>query len=529
MTMDNSQIAFADNVSECITAEGLSMLETQAKYRSLYTHMSQGFAFNRIILTETGDAVDFEILEMNPALASILCLGKLRVIGRKGKEVSEMLNLLTPDFIESVAETAFIGEDKDFQTYCPSLGKWLNIFIHSPFRGYFSAIVEDITALKHMEHGWKESEHSYKTIFENTIDAIMIINQEKRFIEVNPRACKMLGYEIDELKAMTVLDIVTDDIDYIDKKREDIMKKGHLLFETCLKHRNNYFIPVEINSTVISYLNQPAILSVIRDVSERKHLEEELRISNVSLDERVKERTAELAWLNDELLTHQKRLRSLTSEMAMMEERQRRRIAQILHDGIGQSLALCKYHIDFIRTSRDKKEFRKKILEIDDTINAIIKETRSLTFELSPPILYELGLGKALMRLADQILTPHNILVHFENGSEPDTLGGDLRGLLFQSIRELFVNIMKHSKAKNVRVSLGNDSRLYSICVDDDGVGFDQKKYRLKPGNENCFGLFSISEKITYIGGHVDIVTEPGHGTKITLIVPISIDDNQEN
>jgi signal transduction histidine kinase len=109
-------------------------------------------------------------------------------------------------------------------------------------------------------------------------------------------------------------------------------------------------------------------------------------------------------------------------------------------------------------------------------------------------------------------------------------LSSDIRGLLFQAARELFVNIAKHAKAQHVRVCTKSDDRFFTLNVEDDGIGFNPNKH-VDTEKENCFGLFSISERITYIGGQIDILSEPGCGTKIRLCVPINMDDlkNGEN
>jgi signal transduction histidine kinase len=217
---------------------------------------------------------------------------------------------------------------------------------------------------------------------------------------------------------------------------------------------------------------------------------------------------------------YRKRLQSLAVEMSIIEERQRRYIAQILHDNIGQSLALCNLQLASMISSCSSDEFKNKISQVQKTINSIIKETRSLTSEIVPPALYEIGLGRAIKRLTEKISKENNLRIQYYEHGESVHFVGDILGLLFQVTRELFINIVKHAQAHLVIVHLRYMETEVQIDVTDDGIGFDSNYVLSNSEKTNSFGLFSISERIQYLGGSVKIISEPGRGTEIALSCP---------
>jgi PAS domain S-box-containing protein len=234
----------------------------------------------------------------------------------------------------------------------------------------------------------------------------------------------------------------------------------------------------------------------VRDITPRKQAEKQIR-------------------------TYQERLRSLASQLSLTEERERRRIALALHDRIGQTLALCKIKLGALRESASSTDLVGPLDEIHKLIEGIIRDTRSLTFELSSPILYELGLEAAVEWLAEQIQDQHGILSNFEDDRQPKPLDDDVRVLLFQAVRELLVNVVKHAQARNVKVSMRRDGSDMRLTVEDDGVGFYAVPIGSRWSRSEGFGLFSIRERLDYLGGHLEVESESGHGTRATLVAPL--------
>jgi signal transduction histidine kinase len=154
------------------------------------------------------------------------------------------------------------------------------------------------------------------------------------------------------------------------------------------------------------------------------------------------------------------------------------------------------------------------------TTTRLIENTRSLTYELNPPVLHELGLGAGLEWLAEQMYKREGFIVHFEDDGQTRSLDKEINILLFNAVRELLTNVAKHARADNVKISLQSDQAGVRICVEDNGIGFNAPETGLPASKSNSFGLFSIKERLNYVSGKLDIKTAPGKGTRITLHIP---------
>ncbi len=223
----------------------------------------------------------------------------------------------------------------------------------------------------------------------------------------------------------------------------------------------------------------------------------------------------------EDLVKYQEQLRQLSSELILTEERERRQIATDLHDRIGQALASSKIKIGLIRKAAADSGLTEALDEVRMLIDQTIKDTRSLTFELSPPILYELGLSAAIDWLAEQIQKQHGIHIQFNDTSDPLNLDSSSRVLIFQSIREILFNVVKHSRASRGKVSLIHENNQIKIDIEDDGIGFDTKKTYSSGG----FGLFSIRERLKQLKGYLEITSSADKGTLVSLILPTAEED----
>jgi len=222
------------------------------------------------------------------------------------------------------------------------------------------------------------------------------------------------------------------------------------------------------------------------------------------------------------LLHYQKQLKSLASQLSLVEERERRRIATELHDRIGQTLVISKIKLQTLMQSKSFNQPRRQLSEICDSLDRTIQDARSLTFDLSSPILYELGLEAAVAEwLTEQIEHKHGITAEFVSDGRPKPLEDNIRVMLFRDVRELLINVVKHSRAHSVKVSSRKvNSRIY-VSVEDDGVGFDLAGVASATADAGGFGLFSIRERLEQVGGRLEIQSEPGRGTAVTIIAPL--------
>jgi signal transduction histidine kinase len=215
----------------------------------------------------------------------------------------------------------------------------------------------------------------------------------------------------------------------------------------------------------------------------------------------------------------------------LTEERERRRIATELHDRIGQLLVISKVKLGALREFEQSDEFTGAVNEICDSLDQSIQNTRSLTFDLSSPILYELGFEAAVAEwLDEQIREKHGIETEFIDDGQPKPLDDDISVLLFRDVRELLINVVKHAQADKVKVAIRRiDNEIY-VSVEDDGVGFNISEITSIATKTRGFGLFSIRERLEQLGGRLEIDSKPGCGTRVTVIAPLkqgNVDDNK--
>ena len=277
------------------------------------------------------------------------------------------------------------------------------------------------------------------------------------------------------------------------------------------------------------------VLVHTEDITERKRMEEELRKHRDQLEELVEERTAELKAINKRLQQEitergwaEEQLRSLAYELSLAEEHERRRIAVELHDHIGQDLAICEMKLGELKSIVSSAHTITLIDEIRRIIDSAIQNTRSLAFELSSLVLYELGLEAAAADLVDHIQERHGIMAGFEDDGQPKPLHDDVRVFLFQALRELLLNVVKHAQARNVNVSVHRDKSEARMTVEDDGIGFDISRFHSRLYRNKGFGLINIRERLNHFGGRIEVRSELGNGTQVTLIVPLKLKENEK-
>ena len=231
----------------------------------------------------------------------------------------------------------------------------------------------------------------------------------------------------------------------------------------------------------------------------------------------------------NEIRENQRALRALAAELQIAEERERRLIAADLHDSIGQILAFSGRELKTLQKSLPEKT-AKSLMEIANQLDIAVEQSRNLSFDLSPSMLYDLGFEVAVEDLVDRMARERKIQCRFENCRSPKPLSDDVKVLLYRSVRELLINAAKHANAGLVKVSLLRSGSDISIQVEDDGRGFDASILNGSSTKTKGFGIFSIRERLSHIGGRMKIESTKGKGTRAVLIAPLDIEkeDGQE-
>jgi PAS domain S-box-containing protein len=221
------------------------------------------------------------------------------------------------------------------------------------------------------------------------------------------------------------------------------------------------------------------------------------------------------------LSQYQQRLRMLASELSLVERRERRELAAALHDGVGQNLFAAKTKAALMQNLGLDGRQGELLREIVEQIDHAIQGARTLTVELCPPLLYEVGLAAALKWLTEQFAKRTGIVAAFVGENVRDHLDDDCRAALFHSARELLINVERHARASRVNVTIDSRGGTLYVGVRDDGCGLDPSSARHESHDASAgFGLFSIRERLVALGGVVQIDSRPGGGTLVTLAMP---------
>ena len=221
------------------------------------------------------------------------------------------------------------------------------------------------------------------------------------------------------------------------------------------------------------------------------------------------------------LTDYQGQLRAMSSKLSLAEEHQRHQIAAKLHDSIGQDLALSVLKLDTLKKSVSS-DISAELDKVKKTIEKTIQDTRTLSFDLSSPTLYRFGFVRAIEQwISEQVQGKHGIKAAFVENGKIGPLDEDVSIVLFQTAREVLVNVIKHARAKSVKVSIRPTDGKIETIIEDDGVGFDTSEIGSFVHRSSGFGLFNIRERLNYLGGDIKIESRPGHGTRITLTAPL--------
>ena len=213
----------------------------------------------------------------------------------------------------------------------------------------------------------------------------------------------------------------------------------------------------------------------------------------------------------------------------LAEARERREIASDLHDHIGQALAYIAQKVAILQGNAIFSGMEDEFSEIQSILAQTIRYTRDLTVEISPPVLYELGLPPAIDWLAERAHHRHKLKVVSKQSGRAQTVSEDIKVFLFKAIQELITNAAKHAQAKQVDIITNWKTDGVEIIVKDDGCGFDTTAFKNGLSPDCCFGLFSIRERLSYINGSIEIDSAPGKGTCITISTPYEISNGDSH
>lgn len=373
------------------------------------------------------------------------------------------------------------------------------------------AVVQDITMQKASEEALRSASQKLRLHFEQTPLAVIEWDLDFRVKQWNPAALTIFGYSDEEAFGQHSSFLIPAAWHpRVDEVWQALLKRSGG------ERSTNENVCKDGRTILCEWYNTPLIdeqgictgvASLVLDITERQRAEVELRASNEVLERRVAERTA--------------KLRALAVELIQVEERERLRIADTLHEGLLQMLAVGSLQLGAVKDDLARGIVPAGVADLQHCLDESIKVGRTLTHELYPPALQALGLGAALIWLGQWYHDKYGMSVEVNVASETEVEEMELRIMLFRAVNELLVNVRKHGKVQYARVSLSRSSRgSIRLVVSDTGTGFDPIEVRAREGSTGGFGLFSLRERVEALGGSVRVRSAPGSGCRITLTIP---------
>jgi two-component system, chemotaxis family, CheB/CheR fusion protein len=397
-------------------------------------------------------------------------------------------------------------------------GKWFLIRM-SPYRTTEDKIAGVVITFIDITERKKnaESQRWLSAIVESSSDAIMSFTMDGNIISWNKGAERVFGYSADEIvnKPVAVLAPESRQDEASDILRK--LREGEVIesFETERLRKDGKTIDVFLSVSVMRDDSGKIVgaTEIGQDISVRIKAVRDLRQARDELEEKVKERTAELR-------ANIREIARMASALTLAEDRERRRMALILHDDFQQVLVSIKMSVESLHMLADDAR-EAEIGKLTKQLIDLIADSRSLAVDLSPPILSE-TLGHALYWLCMSWMPEkHHLPVNADIDVLLDARSEDIRSLVFHSVRELLFNVVKHSTAKEAFVNLTSHGESdLKVTIRDHGLGFDPEAEISEKGKPTGYGLIGMRERIEMLGGSFTINSRPNEGVEAVIIVP---------
>ncbi len=377
----------------------------------------------------------------------------------------------------------------------------------------------DVTDRKLAQESLREQRDFIAAVLDTTSTLVVVLDPHGRIVRFN-RACEELtGRSSDEMAGTTIWNWLL--------LPAEVEQVKEVLARLCagqfpIRYENSWFVRdnqrryIDWSNTAlldergsVSY-----VISTGMDITERRQAEVRLKALNESLEERVAQRTRDAE-------TQAAQLRRLAIELTQVENRERHRLAAVLHDDVQQLLLGARLRVAAAQREFGDTAVQNLLRAADDAIGGAISTCRSLSVELAPPVLSMSGLTAALMWLGAQMQERFGLNVAITGDNSIDPRDEDVAILVFQAVRELLVNVVKHAQVPNAMVTMtGVEGQRLEIIVEDSGVGFDPCNELQAVAAPETLGLFSVGERLKLLGGDLIIESSPGQGTRAILTAP---------
>jgi PAS domain S-box-containing protein len=342
-----------------------------------------------------------------------------------------------------------------------------------------------LRTLKKSEAQKRASENRFRVLFNNSSDEIFLADFDGNFIEINNTAVHRLGYTREELMKKNFTDIKTPKyVPLVKVNIEKILKNNSHVYESEHVAKDGTVVSLEMSSRVIDYFGKPAILTIARDITERRELE-----------------------------------RRIVSAILETEERERKRFATDLHDGLAPILSTIKLYADLIKKGNFRKiSMEEAVQSLEELTDQAIKSSREISNNIMPSILQDFGLAIAIKEFCTYINNTQSLQIEVDTEQYKEGKAGIEETILFQAVKELVNNTIKHSGATHAEIALEKIDGQINLIYKDNGYGFNpDEKLEEKSG----LGLNSIVNKVNTIKGHCLLKSAPGEG--MTALITVNV------
>ncbi len=362
-------------------------------------------------------------------------------------------------------------------------------------------VTQDITENKKYRDKIEKAEELYRLLANNTNDLICLQEYDSTFKYISPSIENLLGYKQEDFIGKKVYNIVhKEDLPALKNTFMNISKNiKSQAFPFRALHKNGHYIWLEFLSTPVFKEDKISyFVTSARDITPSM-------LANQNIQE------------------YQNSLKKLTTEITLIEEKQKKEIASNIHDHLSQSLVISKMKIKELKNNENYKKLFKDLDFIETHISDALDNSRKITFELSPPVLYQLGIIDALFWLFEYIEKTYEIKSEINTTVDSVKMNDAKSILLYRSIQEVVNNSIKYSKSKFYTLNITSTLNGIAIVFEDNGIGFNINDLKNNHNtNGSGFGLFTVKERIENIEGEFDISSEINKGTTVTFLIPIS-------
>ncbi len=546
--LDSIQLSIRD-ISKRKHTEKM-LLISEKKYFSLFNKMKEGVVIGSVIYDYSGNAVDCEINDANPAVEEFLGIPGDIIIGSKASEIMGTPNLpMMSEINSAIIENRHLHFDYAFEP----LNKFFSFSIYGFSEGQFVAFFYDITEKMNAERSLKGSEEKYRSVIENASDGIFILDEPGNCIDINPVGCELLGYTREEAGRLNIKDYIPEeDFESFEKEYKEISKNDTYIAERRIKRKDGSIIPVEISTKVMP---DGKTIGLVRNVSERKKSENLIKKMNIELEKKVFARTeqlrktleelkkeieirkeieAELINAKDEIskaLENEKNLSSLKSRFLNMISHEYRTPLTVINTS---SYLLEKNlessgnhsftnHLDKIRVS---VRVMTQLFEDVITIDKLESENYDKTVQ---PVDIVLLAGQIAGNMKYREKQGVNLKVHCSGNSLSIGTNTNLISLI---ITNLVTNAVKYNRENSpIEIDIEDLGEYVEIKVLDNGIGIGEKdmEHLFDPFHrgENIglisgtgLGLTIVKKAVDILNGSIEINSCPNSGTEVILKLP---------